>query len=143
VSYPYIEPPLVMGLEEVLPGPQKWMRVGLAGAAVCALYCADVAEGIDLPCLNPFGCGSGSTTLTATDNNGNPLPEGATKLKGDQGFRLPDGTTYKPLRKGESGNHGETGHQIDRTGDYRNVKVSENGRIVPVEGPAGQWQRPR
>jgi hypothetical protein len=49
----------------------------------------DVTEAvgsIDVPCLNPFGCGAGSNNMIAKDNNGNPLPEGGYETEG--GHRL-------------------------------------------------------
>jgi RHS repeat-associated protein len=126
--------------------------VGLVAAITCTQFCGPAIDGLGdlggafgdtLPCVNPFGCGPGSTTLTATDNNGNPLPSGATRLGGGQGYRTKDGTSYFPLRVGQKGNHGEMGHEVSRSGQkYRNVTVDENGQITPVPGAPGEWQAP-
>jgi hypothetical protein len=126
------------------------LKLGVAAAGACAIYCRDAVDalsdvGLDVPCLNPFGCDAGSNTMLAKDNNGNPLPEGAVKLKGGIGYRTKEGTTYipNPVRK-PGGNHGEMGHEVSRNGKlYRNVRVSEDGKMDPVPGKPGEWQAPK
>ena len=81
----------------------------------------------------------------ARDSSGNLLPDGARKRRGQAGYVTRDGTIYVPVGVGGRGsNHGEMDHEYLKSGKkYRNVSVDENGQIVPVPGPAGEWQTPQ